>query len=116
MGCCLHIKGQGYELNYFEVAPVTRSGATNIIIGWQLGAVWAKLSVYEWTENGLREVTDHDYSYSKLDILDMNQDGKVELALWQHDTGEAYMLMYMNGRMVNCQLYHLCIHFFFQKL
>ncbi|MCP1133614.1 WG repeat-containing protein [Paenibacillus polysaccharolyticus] len=87
-------KGLGYGVTLLTAAPVTSTARNNLIVGWQIGAIWSKLAVYEWTESGLTDIAPDDLYYSYAEIVDIpgvhGRDGKVELALWIHDTGEAY--------------------------
>ncbi|WP_339272214.1 WG repeat-containing protein [Paenibacillus sp. FSL W8-0426] len=87
-------KGMGYGVTLLTAAQVTSTARNNLIVGWQIGAIWSKLSVYEWTESGLTDLAPEDMVYSMAEIMDMpgqhGRDGKAEIALWVHDTGEAY--------------------------
>lgn len=87
-------KGLGYGVTLLSAAPVTSTARNNLIVGWQIGAIWSKLAVYEWTESGLTDIAPDDLYYSYAEIVDLpgvdGRDGKVEVALWIHDTGEAY--------------------------
>ncbi|WP_440109008.1 WG repeat-containing protein [Paenibacillus sp. QZ-Y1] len=100
-------KGMGYGVTLLTAAPVTSTVRNNLIVGWQIGAIWSKLAVYEWTESGLTDVAPEDMYYSYAEIIDMpsqhGRDGKVEIALWIHDTGEAYrveIIRWQNGKWV----------------
>jgi len=88
------VEGTGYQVSYFGVESITSRHAMDIVVGWQIGGIWSKLSIYEWKSNGLKEITKKDYSFSKMEIEDMSgrngKDGKAEIALWSHDTAEAY--------------------------
>ncbi|MFS0838915.1 WG repeat-containing protein [Paenibacillus sp. 1P03SA] len=87
-------KGAGYGVTLLSSAPVLRAGLNNLIVGWQVGSIWSKLSVYEWTAEGLKDAAPADMSYSYIEVEDMpgaaGRDGQAEAALWIHDTGEAY--------------------------
>ncbi|SFM15223.1 WG containing repeat-containing protein [Paenibacillus sp. 1_12] len=103
-----HLKGPGYAVSLLTAAPVTSRDRNNLIVGWQIGSIWSKLSVYEWTADGFKDVAPPDMDYSYLDIEDMpgqnGRDGLSELALWIHDTGEAYkveVLRWHNGEFTN---------------
>ncbi|WP_308639518.1 WG repeat-containing protein [Paenibacillus silvisoli] len=89
-------KGPGYGVSRLSAMPVLRAGRNNLIVGWQINEQWSKLSVYEWTREGLRDVAPSGMSYSYLDVLDMpgdnGQDGKSELALWLQNSGESYRI------------------------
>ncbi|WP_127540046.1 WG repeat-containing protein [Paenibacillus illinoisensis] len=100
-------KGLGYNATLLTAAPVTSTARNNLIVGWQLGSIWSKLAVYEWTEAGLTDVAPADLYFSHAEIIDMpgqhGRDGKVEIALWTHDTGEAYqvdIIRWQNGKWV----------------
>ncbi|MBI0578881.1 WG repeat-containing protein [Neobacillus cucumis] len=89
------IKGKGYQVSYLGTANITSRNAKNLVVGWQVGAVLSKLSIYEWQHNSLKELDlKGNYTFSKIEIEDMpgqnGKDGLGEIALWSHDTGEAY--------------------------
>jgi len=88
------IKGTGYGVTYMAAAPVLQPGRNQLVIGWQIGSIWSKLSVYDWSAAGLTDAAPADMSYSLVYVEDMpgpnGRDGQVEIALWIHDTGEAY--------------------------
>ncbi|MEC0249225.1 WG repeat-containing protein [Paenibacillus chitinolyticus] len=101
------VKGTGYAVTLLSSAPVLRAGLDNLLVGWQIGSIWSKLSVYEWTPEGLKDAAPADMSYSYIEVGDMpglaGRDGKAEVALWIHDTGEAYsvqVLRWSNGAFV----------------
>ncbi|MDR7002450.1 WG repeat-containing protein [Neobacillus niacini] len=89
------IKGKGYQVSYLGTAHITSRNRLNLVVGWQVGSIWSSLSIYEWQNNGLKELDlKGDFSFSKIEIEDMpgrnGKDGLAEIALWSHDTGEAY--------------------------
>ncbi|MCM3172232.1 WG repeat-containing protein [Paenibacillus sp. MER 99-2] len=101
-------KGLGYRVTLLTAAPVTSTSRNNLIVGWQLGAIWSKLAVYDWTDSGLKDLSPEDVVFSHAEIIDMpgqhGRDGKVEIALWIHDTGEAYrvdIIRWQNGKWVS---------------
>ena len=89
------IKGTGYALNYFLLVDITGDGKKEIIVGWQSGGIWSQADVFTWGPRGLRSIM-KDKSYSKLYLIssDKNKELKVKkaLALWRHETGEAYSI------------------------
>lgn len=100
-----YLKGPGYAVSLLTAAPVTSRDRSNLIVGWQIGSIWSKLSVYEWTDQGFKDVAPTDMNYSYVEIEDMpgryGRDGLSEIALWIHDTGEAYkveVLRWHNGQ------------------
>jgi hypothetical protein len=88
------IKGKGYNVTYFGTAPIISRKENNLIVGWQVGAIWSDLSVYEWTDKGLKDLIDGYRYFSSIEIEDIKgtqgSDELYELALWRHDTGDAY--------------------------
>ena len=84
------ISGSGYGITNLLAVPLTDTGVNTIIIGWQQGSMWSQLNLLQWTNNGFVWLPTNDIVYSKLEAEDMNKDGKYELAIWSHDTGEAY--------------------------
>lgn len=102
-----NIEGEGYNLNYLKAASITSKRSSEIVIGWQVGAVLAKLNIYKWMPYGFKNILDEDIYYSKIEVEDMpsksGRDGKDEIALWTHDTGEAYKVdvyRWENGKLV----------------
>ncbi|OXM85557.1 WG repeat-containing protein [Paenibacillus rigui] len=96
--------GPGYEVSLLTAAPVLNAAQKNLVVGWRVGAIWSRLSVYEWTQAGIRDAAPDNMLYSYLEIEDMpgtaGKDGQVELALWIHDTGEAFrveVVRWQNG-------------------
>lgn len=101
------LKGNGYGVNYLGVAPFTGSNTNALIIGWQVGSIRSELGIYEWEGNMIKDLLNEDIYYSKIDVEDMptgkGRDGKYEIALWTHDTGEAYKVevyRWQDGRLV----------------
>ncbi|MDF2962076.1 MAG: repeat protein [Paenibacillus sp.] len=102
-----NVKGTGYQVTVLTSAPVKGRGSNNLIVGWRVGAIWSKLSIYEWTDGGLKDMAPEDMSFSYMEVEDMpgktGPDGQAELALWIHDTGEAYkveVVRWQNGTFV----------------
>jgi hypothetical protein len=91
-----NIKGLGYNVSYLHAAPVTSRRHSDLIVGWQVGAIWSKLSIYRGSDAGWIDVVPEGLNFSFIDVEDMpgekGKDGKAEIALWIHDTGEAYQI------------------------
>ena len=88
-----HIRGRGYDISYLYVAPVTGRGLVNIIAGWQVRETWSELAIYEWTQNGVREITRPGIYFSGIEVEDMPVlDGQYEIALWLRENEEMYQL------------------------
>lgn len=87
------IEGVGYNINYLNFADVTGRGIKDLIIGWQVGAVWSELNIFQFRNAQFNKIVS-DVIYSKIEVENMSGekhiDGKVDIALWTHDTGEAY--------------------------
>ncbi|EJP6474057.1 WG repeat-containing protein [Clostridium botulinum] len=89
-----NIKGKGYGVSYFKIAPITDNGINNLIVGWRMGAIRSELDILQWTSYGFRRVIEEGIYYSKIEIENMKSkkaiNNKNEIALWLHDTAEAY--------------------------
>lgn len=89
-----NVMGQGYGVTLLTAAPVLNPSLNHVIVGWQLGSIWSKLSIYAWTSEGYKDIAPADVNFSYIDIVDLpgpaGSDGLAEIALWIHDTGEAY--------------------------
>lgn len=87
------IKNKGYDINYLGVYLLRDKKINNLIIGWQIGAIWSELEIYEFKGRTLKKILDGK-AYSRIDLEDMKgkgkKDGIYEIAIWTHDTGEAY--------------------------
>ena len=88
------VRGPGYGVTLLTAAPVVQPGQNNLIVGWQIGSIWSKLSVYTLTNEGLRDIAPEQMNYSYIEVEDMpgptGRNGVADIALWIHDTGEAY--------------------------
>jgi hypothetical protein len=100
------IKGTGYDINYLDVAPVSSKKTNDIIVGWQVGAIWSELTIFTYINQTLKEIV-KGIHYSSIEVEDMpgekGKDGRAEIALWQHDTGMAYKVevyRWANGKLV----------------
>ncbi|WP_314589315.1 WG repeat-containing protein [Paenibacillus terrigena] len=91
------VKGPGYGVTLLTAAPVVQPGQNNLLVGWQIGSIWSKLSVYTLTKDGLRDIAPDNMYYSYIEVEDMlgptGTNGVADIALWIHDTGEAYRVM-----------------------
>lgn len=88
------VKAPGYEVSAWFAAPVVSPYRNNLVVGWRIGAEWSKLSIYEWTLEGIADIAPEDLTFSRIEAgrfpSQIPGNGTVELALWMHDTGEAY--------------------------
>jgi len=89
-----HIKGSGYGITDLLAVPVTDNSMNTLIVGWQVGTMWSELNLLQWENNDIVRLPPLNATYSKLEVEDMpgmhGLDGKYEMALWIHDTGDAY--------------------------
>lgn len=102
-----NIKRKSDEVTYFQVASITGRHRNNLVVGWQGDTVRSILAVYEWTREGLKNVVKDELYFHKMYVEDMagqgGRDGKQEIALWLHDTADAYdvcIYRWSRGKMV----------------
>lgn len=90
----IHIKGNGYGISSLMAVPITINWVNTLIVGWQIGSEWSKLDLLQWVDGEIIRLPTSNIAYSKLEVEDMpglyGPDGQYELAIWVHDTGEAY--------------------------
>jgi hypothetical protein len=88
------IKGEGYNVTYFDVRSITDDKNRDIVVGWQQGAIWSKLEIYRLKDDKLKKINNEEYIFSKIEIVDIptkcGEKGSEEVVLWVHDTGLAY--------------------------
>ncbi|OGO79396.1 MAG: hypothetical protein A2Y23_06065 [Clostridiales bacterium GWB2_37_7] len=91
-----YIKGFGYGINYFSAAPITGKMVLDLVIGWQLGAIYSQLDIQEWSDGDFKSLLVDKVYYSEIEVANMPTkdkiDEKYEIALWSHDTGNAYVV------------------------
>lgn len=85
------IKGKGIGINYLDYVDFDGNGVENIVVGWQIGAVWSELNVFTWKAYGLKRIV-KDMNYSILHVFSVPDINRKDLALWKHDTAEAYRI------------------------
>lgn len=96
------IKGHGYGLTLLTSGPILHNDRKSLLIGWQIGAVRSKLSIYKWEDGKFIDAAPEDLSYSSIEIINIpgisggNQTS--DIALWIHDTGEAYRVEVLHFR------------------
>lgn len=88
-------RSDGSDVNYLNIANVTGNENGDIIIGWQMGSTANGLDLFTWKNKKLEKVASS--YYSKIEVSEMadkngNKNGKNDVALWVHDTGEAYII------------------------
>ncbi|WP_282942139.1 WG repeat-containing protein [Paenibacillus sp. RC67] len=74
--------------------PVIDNNRNSLIIGWEEEEAAYRLSVYDWTHSGLRDVVEGAIHFSFIEAADIpgrsGWDGSTEIALWIHDEADAY--------------------------
>ncbi len=89
-----HLRGPGYAIANLMAAPIVDPARNTLLIGWQIGTVWAQLDMWQADPGGLVHLTPRDIFYSKLEVGDLpdarGPDGRCEIALWVHEAGDAY--------------------------
>ncbi|WP_144510363.1 hypothetical protein [Bacillus sp. FJAT-22090] len=92
----IHIKGAGYDISNLMALPVTSNWINTLIVGWKIDKMRSQLDLLQWTNGGFVRLPTNNTTYSKLEVEDMpdqfGQDGQYELAIWIHDTGDAYKI------------------------
>ena len=104
------ICGKGYNITYLKVAPITCKDTYNIVVGWQVGAIWSELAIYEWQQNGLEDIITEPIYFSNIEVNNFHslhdRSGTYKIALWIHDTGDAYevqVLRWCNNTLVQAK-------------
>lgn len=102
-----NIKRKADDVTHFQIASITGRNRNNLVVGWQGDTVRSTLAVYEWTREGLKNVVKDELYFHKMHVEDMisrtGRDGKQEIALWVHDTADAYdvcIYRWSRGKMV----------------
>lgn len=88
------VEGKGYNLLYYKALNIRSEKCKDLVLGWQLEAERALLTIYQWNGKDLKEISEPNFYYSKMDVEDMPShkgcDGNVEIALWTKLYGKAY--------------------------
>ena len=86
------IDGPGYDISDLYISKLRQKGNESIIVGWRIGGIWSVLDVLEFKDNKfIKNVKGDRINYSKIEICDSNNTrGGKNIALWIHETGEAY--------------------------
>jgi hypothetical protein len=89
-----YIQGKGYGITYLGAAPLTAPGSADLIIGWQQGAIYSQLDLEKWNGESFQPLLSQDIYFSEIEVISAppkeGQDKRYALALWTHDTGNAY--------------------------
>ncbi|WP_172408335.1 hypothetical protein [Desulfosporosinus sp. FKA] len=88
------VTGQGYAVSYAGFADLTGEGRPELLLGWRMGTTVSGLDIYTMSGQNLQKMT--SLCYSKLDVGNFTSQkgshGTAQLAVWQHDTGDAYQV------------------------
>jgi hypothetical protein len=85
---------EGIAVDFLKFAPITAKNKTDIVFGWTIGATAKNMDIFTWKNGWLTKIA--NAWYTKIEVADMpnkggKKDGIAEIALWNHDTGEAYI-------------------------
>lgn len=115
-----YIEGNGYGITYLNAAPVTDGKTNDLIIGWQHGAIYSKLDMQKWTKQGFKSMLQEEVYFSKIEVANMptkkGLDEKYEIALWTHDTGDAYIVEVYQWEDDKLRPYPAVYPFYFRKV
>jgi hypothetical protein len=83
----------GIAVDFLKVAPITGKNKNDIVLGSTIGATAKNMDIFTWENRMLTKIANS--WYTKIEVVDMpnksgKTDGIAEIALWNHDTGEAY--------------------------
>ena len=113
------IEGSGYNINYLNFADVTGRGIKDLIIGWQVGTIWSELNIFQVQNAQLNKIVS-DIMYSRIEVVNLsgqkNIGGKVVIALWSHDTGEAYKVSLLSWQGVKLVPAEADYPYYFKKV
>ncbi|EDK34247.1 M56 family metallopeptidase [Clostridium kluyveri] len=84
--------GQGFKLDLVLTADIDGDGREEVLLSRRIEGTAGEIFVYQWNNNVLSKVSDEGVYYSKLDIVDVPGKDIKDIAVWQHDTGDAYMI------------------------
>ncbi|WP_368490600.1 M56 family metallopeptidase [Clostridium sp. BJN0013] len=84
--------GQGFKLDLVLTADMDGDGREEVLLSRRIGGTVGEIFVYQWNNNMLSKVSGESLYYSKLDIVDVPGKNMKDIAVWQHDTGDAYMI------------------------
>lgn len=73
-------------------ADINGDGREEVLLSRRIGGTVGEIFVYQWNNNVLSKVSDEGLYYSKLDIVNVPGKDIKDIAVWQHDTGDAYMI------------------------
>jgi len=104
--------GEGYKIDLVLTADIDGDGEDEVLLSRRVGGTLGQLSIYKWNNNALDKMPIEwnndalgkmpvgDIDYSKLDIVDIPGKDMKAVAVWNHVTGDAYMIdvLKLNGK------------------
>lgn len=115
-----YIAGYGYGITFLSAAPITGKKKNNLIIGWQLSSIYSKLDIQEWTNKDFCSIINQDLFFSEIEVGNMPTidgfDDQFEIALWTHDTGNAYNIEIYRWNGKQMQPFPQAYLFYFRKV
>lgn len=92
----INYKSEGYSVKFIKIAAITEKDKKDIVVAWSIGASIGNGVDTLTMKNDKVEKIASVYA-NKLDIEDLpdvkgQKDGIDEIAFWQHDTGDAYVI------------------------
>ncbi|QXE20997.1 M56 family metallopeptidase [Clostridium sp. 001] len=120
---------EGFKADIALTADIDGDGKDEVLLGRRVGGTLGQLSIYKWNNNTLdkmpiqwnSDVLDKmpvgEIDYSKVDIVDIPGKDMKAIAVWNHDTGNAYMInvLKLNGKTFE-SADDLCPDYFKQKV
>lgn len=87
-----NIDGTGYDISDLIIDKIKQKGGESIVVGWRIGGIWSVLDILDFKEGKFIKTLKGDkLNYSKIELCDSsNSRGGKNIALWSHETGEAY--------------------------
>ncbi|MGL5347070.1 MAG: hypothetical protein ACRDA3_06940 [Peptostreptococcaceae bacterium] len=86
-------KKMGLDISHFKIKPLLDINNKTIIVGFKIRSVSSNLGLLVFKDFKLKNIIeDENIYFGKMDVIDFNRDGIYEIALWTHDTGEAYVV------------------------
>lgn len=92
----INYKSEGYSVKFIKTAAITGKDKKDIVAAWSIGAsIGSGVDVLTMQDDKVKKIA--SFYANKVYIEDMPdskgiKDGIDEIAYWQHDTGEAYII------------------------
>ncbi|TVY10885.1 WG repeat-containing protein [Paenibacillus cremeus] len=91
------------NIHVLTAAPVVTGGRSSLIAGWQQGSLSSRLSVYDLTMEGFRDVAPEELMpFSYLEVMHATErrgdESQAELALWRQESPGTYRVEVLQWR------------------